>query len=173
MTAREPTMPVPEPATPATPSTVRLHRFAILSGIGWLLDFGLFNLLAWSGSDLFVANVAGATLGVSWVFLTARAFIFQSRRTSLAAAVAGYVVWNVVAILAASAAVDLLGGWLESWLGAMRWIPAASAMLRERGLAVDAAALAAPLAKAAVTPFTMYANYVMMGVIAERRLQFR
>lgn len=158
-----------EPTTTAGSGTVRLHRFAILSGVGWLLDFGLFNLLAWSGADLFVANVSGATLGVGWVFLTARAFIFQSRRTSLAGAVAGYVAWNVVAILAASAAVDLLGG----WLGATRWMPAASAMLRDRGLAVDAVALAAPFAKIAITPFTMYANYVMMGVITERRLQFR
>jgi putative flippase GtrA len=158
-----------ELTTPAASGAVRLHRFAILSGIGWLLDFGLFNLLAWSGADLFVANVSGATLGVSWVFLTARAFIFQSRRTSLVGAVAGYVVWNAVAILAASVAVDLLG----DWLGAMRWIPTASAMLRDHGLAVDAVALAAPFAKIVVTPFTMYANYVMMGVITERRLQFR
>lgn len=159
----------PKATTQAAAARVRLHRFAVLSGIGWLLDFGLFNLLAWSGVKLFVANMSGATLGVSWVFLTARALIFQSRRTSLAAAMAGYVVWNTIAIVAASAAVDLLGGWLD----ATRWMPALSAMLGAGGLTVDATALPAPLAKIAVTPFTMYANYVMMGVITERRLQFR
>jgi putative flippase GtrA len=157
-------------AAPGDPgASVRVHRFAILSGIGWLLDFGTFNALALVGIDLFVANLVGATVGVTWVFVTARRFIFRSRRTSLQSAIAGYALWNLCGILLASWAVEALGRWLAG--------PAALPRLAELAGSVpfglDPRLLAAPLAKVAVTPFTMYLNFVMMGVITERKLHFR
>lgn len=142
---------------------IRVHRFAILSGIGWLLDFTIFNLLAWFGLNLFVANLIGAITGVSWVFVTARAFIFRSRVVPFHHAVLGYVAWNAVAIFVASVLVDVIGTTLEG-------------LARGHGLALAGIPLwrlAAPAAKIAVTPFTMYGNYVAMGYIVERRLSWR
>ena len=146
-----------------------VHRFALLSGIGWLLDFSVFNMLAWAGLNLFAANVIGATTGVTWVFVTARKFIFRSRVTSLRAAIIGYAAWNVVGILLASAAIEVIGHGLAQPGGLPRLAEVAPWFA---GI-IDPRRLAAPLAKILVTPFTMYANFVMMGLITERRLSFR
>lgn len=145
-----------------------VHRFALLSGIGWVLDFSVFNVLAWWGVALFTANLVGATVGVTWVFLTARATIFRSRRTSLPAAIAAYALWNLLGILVASVIIAVLAQLaLGSALPARLWsaLPVIGRMPFAR--------VVPPLSKIAVTPFTMYANFVMMGLITERRLRLR
>lgn len=146
-----------------TPAETRVHRFAILSGLGWLIDFTTFNILAWFGVSLFLANLLGASMGVSWVFVTARATIFRSRTVPLRRAVTGYLVWNAVAIMVASFAVATIGHVLAQVADA--WVPSVA------GIATRP--LAAPAAKIVVTPLTMYCNYVAMGLIVERRLSWR
>ncbi|HEX8513074.1 MAG TPA: GtrA family protein [Allosphingosinicella sp.] len=145
---------------------VRLHGFALISGLGWLMDFGLFTILAHNGLDLFIANILGATAAVAFVFVTARRLIFRNLKRPLAAAIAAYVLWNFVAILLASAAIDSLAALLLS-----------SGILS--GMVVSAssgwftlAQIVPPAAKILVTPLTMYSNYVAMGVIIERRFSF-
>jgi putative flippase GtrA len=144
----------------------RLHHFAILSGIGWLIDFSIFNLLVYLGLSLFVANVVGATCGVSFVFVTGRRYIFRDVRTRLSTAVFAYAIWNVVAIAAMSWAIAGLGDICTTFL-----LPLLS---RYGQLSPDATsllhALIPPAAKIALTPISMYANFVAMGLIVERRL---
>ena len=41
------------------------------------------------------------------------------------------------------------------------------------GLALDPLYLVPPIAKVAVTPVTMYLNYLAMGIIIEQRIRFR
>lgn len=142
---------------------VRVHRFAVLSGIGWLLDFTVFNLLAWSGIGLFAANMLGATTGVTWVFVTARLSIFQRRTVSLRRAILAYAIWNAVAIVAASAAVDALGSLSIRMLSGHVHDQSGSRIM----------ALVPAIAKMAVTPFTMYLNFVAMAFIVERRWVWR
>jgi len=147
---------------------VRVHAFALISAIGWLIDFTIFNLLVVAGSALFAANLAGAGVAVSLVFVAGRRFIFRDARTPLPTAVTAYVVWNVIAVLLASWAVDLLGRLLA--------MPHVTGTVQhavgDLGLSIQPVYLIAPVAKVAVTPVTMYLNYLAMGMIIERRLRF-
>ncbi len=151
---------------PGRAPQVRLHGFALISGIGWLIDFGLFTLLAYGGVDLFLANLIGAATAVTFVFVTARRFIFRDLKRPLAHAIAAYVLWNLFAVLLASIAVDRVAELLSSSglvSDALAAFPAGWA---------TASRIVPPLAKILVTPVTMYANYVAMGVITERRFSF-
>ena len=148
---------------------VRVHAFALISGIGWLIDFTLFNLLAIAGVSLFLANLVGAGVAVSLVFVAGRRFIFRDSRTALPLAIAAYVAWNIAAILLASQAVAMLGLLLAQ---ATILMPAAH-VLSSLGLALDPLYLVPACAKIAVTPVTMYLNYLAMGVIIEQRIRFR
>lgn len=149
-------------------SGVRLHAFALISGIGWIIDFCLFNLLALAGMSLLLANIIGAGCAVSFVFVTGRRFIFRDVQGSVWAAIAAYAAWNIVAILLASAAIAFLGRMLST--------PEVLALARRAmcsaGVRIDPELLAAPASKIALTPVTMYCNYVAMGMIIERRIHF-
>ncbi|KHL25877.1 hypothetical protein PK98_04620 [Croceibacterium mercuriale] len=148
---------------------VRVHAFALISGIGWLIDFTLFNLLAATGVSLFLANLVGAGVAVSLVFVAGRRFIFRDSRTALPVAIAAYIAWNVAAILLASQAVAVLGQWLATPALMVR----AGNILGSLGLTLDPLYLVPPIAKVAVTPVTMYLNYLAMGIIIEQRIRFR
>ncbi|WP_347303917.1 GtrA family protein [Croceibacterium sp. TMG7-5b_MA50] len=154
-------------ATPERPP-MRVHAFALISGIGWLVDFTLFNLLAVAGVDLFVANLVGAGVAVSLVFVAGRHFIFRDSRTPLPLAIAAYVCWNVVAILLASVAVAAIGRLLAS----PAVIMPTENLLSSLGVTLNALYLVPPIAKVAVTPATMYLNYLAMGIIIEQRIRF-
>lgn len=154
--------------TEASGRPVRLHRFALLSGIGWLIDFAIFNLLVALGVGLFAANAIGATCGVSFVFVTGRRYIFRDVRTGMAAAILAYAVWNLLAITAMSWAIAGLGELLAALLPTLLRALA----LSDPRLAAVLHALVAPAAKIALTPVSMYANFVAMGLIVERRLHF-
>ena len=145
---------------------MRLHGFALISGIGWLMDFGLFTLLAYSGVDLFLANLIGATAAVTFVFVTARRMIFRDLKRPLASAITAYVLWNLFAVLLASIAVDQLAELLSS----SRLVSDLLASLSPDW--AKGPRIVPPLAKILVTPATMYANFVAMGVIIERRFSF-
>lgn len=143
----------------------RLNGFALLSGLGWLIDFSAFNLLTLAHVPVFAANLVGASLGVSFVFVTGRRFIFRDTRTRLSHAIALYALWNLVAILAASFCVAAIAHLLGT---------EAARQLAARLPAIGPywMVLVPPIAKMAFTPVTMYANFVVMGLIIERRLHF-
>ena len=149
-------------------SGVRIHGFALYSGIGWLGDFSLFTLLAYAGVNLYAANMAGATCAVTFVFVATRKRIFLHSRTPYRAALAAYLAWNVVAILLASLAVGLIGR-LLLWPAVVEPV---GRLLALAHLGFDPRRLVPPAAKIAVTPVTMYFNYLAMGVINERRFSF-
>jgi len=115
---------------------------------------------------MFLANLVGAAVAVSLVFVAGRRLIFKDSRTTLPIAIALYVGWNIIAIIAASAAVAGVARLLASPAVLERSDLAFSAI----GLPLQSMYLVAPAAKVAVTPFTMYFNYVAMGMIIERRL---
>lgn len=163
------------PATPvdaldmppgATRSRAKLPGFALLSGTGWVIDFTLFNVLIAAGVPIFWANLCGATCGVSFVFLTGRRFIFRDVRTSLRTAILCYAAWNVAAILLMSVAIAALGHALAGpWVMGL-----VDRLLHAVGVSLNATPLMPMLAKIALTPVSMYLNFVAMGLIIERRL---
>ena len=148
------------------PQSGRLPRFALLSGIGWLLDFSIFNLLAYTGMPVFAANLVGASCGVLFVFATGRRFLFRDAATRLHHAILLYVAWNTVAILAASLLISVVA----HVLNALQATEAVARVAASLPVAIDLRRLVPPAAKVAVTPLTMYANYLAMGLINDRRL---
>lgn len=148
-------------------SAPRVHTFALISGIGWVIDFITFYVLVLLGTSMFTANLIGAAVAVTLVFFAGRHFIFRNSRTRLPVAIAAYVVWNVVAIFLASLAIAAIGRLLES-PDIVAWV---QTTLNGLGLPLEPMYLIAPVAKIAVTPITMYFNYVAMGLIIERQLR--
>jgi putative flippase GtrA len=123
-----------------SPATHRLRSrvlaFGVVSGLGWLLDFGIFTALLRAGATPFLANAAGAACAVTWVYAASVRRIFRYHGRFLAAKFLLYAGWQVVGVSAASWGVDRLvhpGGLAPIW------------------------------AKVAVTPLTFFANYLFMA----------
>lgn len=146
----------------------RLSWFTVVSGLGWCLDFTIFSVLVARGVPGFAANCISAATAVTFVFFCARRWIFRDHVGSMAAAVAKYVAWNVVAISMASVLIWLAGAAiarldLHLAIGlTQRFLPAP----------LSAPQIALNLAKILVTPVTMYLNFLAMGYIVERRVSF-
>lgn len=146
----------------------RLSYFTIVSGLGWCLDFAIFNVLVGRGEPGFLANCISATTAVTFVFVFARRWIFRMHAGSLASAVLKYALWNIIAIAAASQMIRLLGAELASLdTGEIARLVQSVAPIRMSG-----AQIAYNLAKILVTPLTMYMNFLVMGYIVERQISF-
>lgn len=149
-------------------SSLKLPGFTVLSGVGWCIDFAIFNYLVAFGRTYFVSNLISATVAVSFVLITARRWIFRDHAASLPAVVVKYVLWNIAAVTAASFLVQLTASGLESF--DFGW--ASSAVGQFAGVAPSKVMIVSNLAKLLITPLTMYANFVMVGYIIERRFSF-
>lgn len=120
-----------------------LSRFALISGLGWLIDFSVFSLLC-QHLPVYVANLIGASLAVLFVFFASLrpVFLYTGHQTSRK--LLHYIAYQVVAI------------WLASWL-----IDALSTVL-------DPLAWAPIVAKIMVTPLTFAANFSFMRWLSGR-----
>lgn len=145
-----------------------LSSFTILSGVGWCIDFAIFNLLVARGWSGFAANLVSASIAVTFVLAVARRWIFRQHVRTLGKTIGLYAAWNVVAITAASAGIRLIAGALQT----LPWDDVALMASTATAHPVAAATVVANLAKILITPVTMYANFVAMGYIIETRLRF-
>lgn len=159
--------PSPHPAIRLM-TLLRLSSFTLLSGIGWCIDFAIFNLLVGRGQPGFLANLASASVAVTFVLIAARKWIFRHHVETLPMTVAKYTAWNVVAISAASFGIKAIASGLQTW----SWDGAATVVGQAVGHSVAPAVLMANTAKILITPVTMYANFVATGYIIERRIRF-
>jgi len=139
----------------------RFAAFALLSGLGWGVDFCLYNGLAALGLRLFFANLAGAAAGMATVFALCRLSLFRHYRTSLPVVSGLYLGWTIVAVLAASALID----WLGHLLGGAAFRPAFAALAQALRPGLSPALLAGATAKIVVTPLTMLLNFCAMTLI--------
>jgi putative flippase GtrA len=147
---------------------LKLPTFTLVSGVGWCLDFLIFNGLVALGISYFVSNLCSAAVAVTFVLITARRFIFRNHAERLRVVVAKYVVWNILAVAAASFLISLVANGLESSQIATL-VFAIVEVDPSRG---ETTALVANLAKLLITPLTMYANFLMASYIIERRFSF-
>jgi putative flippase GtrA len=145
---------------------MRLSAFAALSGIGWLIDFTIFNVLVASNNSYLKSNIVSASVAVVFVFITARRFIFLNHVGSLKQAVTKYVVWNAFAIVFASYFIKSIASGLV-YLGFNDTLIQLGAF---SSLPINRRLIISNIAKLLVTPLTMYANFIAMGYIFERRL---
>jgi putative flippase GtrA len=139
----------------------RFGVFAVLSGIGFLLDFATYTTLAQLHLRLFGANLAGAAVGMGTVFIGSRLAVFSDAKASLPLATGLYAIWSIVAVLFASVLIDAVGALLHG--------PAVISLLTT-GLGLLPLPLPVNLAistsaKIVVTPLTIILNFCAMTVI--------
>ena len=145
---------------------MRLPKFAVLSGIGWLIDFTTFTVLTSNGMPAFYANLIGATIAVSFVFLSARSLVFLEHERPLVNSFAGYFLWNVVAILLASLTIQYLSDFLRTEHLFLRGVQ----ITLDLPLLLPTVDLPSVVSKIAITPVTMLLNYVVAGYLVEKKI---
>ncbi|WP_250523104.1 MULTISPECIES: GtrA family protein [unclassified Caballeronia] len=123
-----------------------LMRFGVVSGLGWLIDFCLFATLNVLKSPVWLANTVSATAAVLFVFFVSVRRVFQYHGHYLLGKLLRYAVYQAIAILSASIAIDLI--------------------TRHLGFAPI-------VSKIIVTPVTFYCNFQFMSFITTGRLRLR
>ncbi|MBB5192457.1 putative flippase GtrA [Silvimonas terrae] len=131
-------------------SSLNVHRmhlimFGLTSGIGWLIDFGVFSLLVHLSLRPGFANLISASLAVTFVYFTSVRRIFSTSQTKgVANKFVVYLIYQAMAVPLASIVVDLLVSWHTTPL----------------------------VAKIAVVPFTCYSNFVFTSYLLTGRARW-
>lgn len=142
----------------------KFSSFAVVSGTGWLIDVGLTLALVAAGLAPFWGSVLGSLTAVSFVFVVSQLATFDVERVRTDR-YAPYLLWHAVTLPLASALVAGLAGLIEGPVaGILPRLPEGVAAALPGPLA-----LAAGLAKVAVTPVTLTANFLFMRWLVERR----
>lgn len=132
-------------------------QFAIISGLGWMIDVGTTVGLVQIGVSPFWASVVGAGVAVTFVYVVSRLMVFTVRQLGGPSDYAIYVIWQVCAIAVASVCVALIG---------VTVAPLAASWRTEA--MPDALALATGFGKVVVTPITLGANFLFMRWLTNR-----
>ncbi len=120
---------------------MKVMKFALVSGIGLALDFGLFVALIGMSASPFAANAVSATCAVTFVYLASVRRIFSYQGRFLVRMFLAYLIYQALGVTAASLAV--------SWLSASYLSPG--------------------LSKLAILPVTFSANYLFMALLTRDR----
>ncbi|CAK0743276.1 GtrA-like protein [uncultured Gammaproteobacteria bacterium] len=145
---------------------MRVHRFAIISGCGALIDSGVLATLVWRGGPIFWSSIIGASIGITFSFVFSQGLIFIHQHRFMWAKFLGYCVFQSLLIPVASVLVQVLAitldnsGWLTLLLGGL--LPGTLLEL----------AFASVVAKGLCMPITLYINYLFMGWLLERQITF-
>lgn len=128
-------------------------RFVGISGIGWLLDFTVFNVLNLWFARVDVNNVISSLVGVCFVFAvsTRKTFVQKENGIPLKWKFVVYVLYQLVLIFAVSLLLARLNVLLLSVLA---------------GSALES--FSALLSKILITPLTMICNFIVMKLLIER-----
>ena len=140
----------------------RFFSFLVISGCGWVLDILLTIGLVQLGVSPFVASLIGAGTAVTFVYVVSRLMVFDQGRIGGPGDYALYVVWQILAIAAASAAVALLAHGMAPLIARLQedWT--------SLQIGLDALALASGIAKGLITPVTLLANFLFMRWLTGR-----
>lgn len=123
-----------------------------VSGLGWCMDFILYTTLAYCGVNLFIANILGSTLGVTFVFFSSTRFIFKNQGPiPLYAKYAIYLVYQAVLLLCMSKLLVIVYAFLS--VLDLTLLPVAFTPL---------------LAKVLITPVSMAINFVVLKNMIEK-----
>ena len=127
--------------------------FIGFSGIGWLIDFTIFNLLNLISDRIGLHNIISSLCGVTFVFImsTRKTFVQKEGGLSLKWKYLIYVVYQLVLIYAVSKLLVVIDAQLGTWLAGTFFAP-----------------YTAVLAKILITPVTMVINFIVMKLLIER-----
>jgi|LNFM01.2.fsa_nt_gb putative flippase GtrA len=120
----------------------RIAGFALVSGVGLAIDFGMFlALVEFLDVRAGVANLVSAAIAVTFVYFVSVRRLFNYQGRFLLALFALYLAYQIIAVAAASWAID--------WLALNLFAPM--------------------IAKAVILPVTFTANYLFMSFITRSR----
>lgn len=130
----------------------KAFKFFGLSGIGWIIDFLVFNILITIfGFDLEISNRISSIVGVSFVFFTStRKLFINYSKINLKIKYVIYILYQLILIFLASKGIVLLKDLIV-------------------GFSIDILVQYANIiAKILITPLTMLINYLMMKLLIEK-----
>ena len=131
---------------------IQAAGFVGLSGIGWLLDFGVFAILGHFFSNVTANNFISSWVGVTFVFLFATRKVFRNNsRISLKWKYAIYLLYQLILIALVSQLLGFVNGLLLDYVHI-------SLIEQFSGIA----------AKILVTPITMLLNFIVMKNLIEK-----
>ena len=134
----------------------QILSFLFVSGIGWLIDFGVFFVLTtWLGFSVFLGNCISAVPGILWVFWFSSRHIFTAKKTGLKLYQKYLIYFAYQALLVAG--VSLLAGYLFTQFIASRFV--------EYELLYANIKM---VIKIAITPITMTMNFIIMKLLLEK-----
>lgn len=126
--------------------------FIGLSGIGWLLDFGVYSILGFFSENLVVNNTVSSWAGVTFVFFFATGKVFKSNgRIPLKWKYLIYLFYQCVLIFRISKLLNVINVVIINYI-------TFDVILRFSSI----------IAKILVTPITMILNFFVMKGIIER-----
>lgn len=143
---------------------MRIHLFTLVSGLGWLIDFGLMSMLSAAGAPIFWSNVVGASCAVIFVFFVAKYKVFKGERRFFSSQLAIYISYQVIVILIASFLISLIANIIV--MNVLDTDHLIENIISKNSIRL----FAPPMAKIVVTPITLYSNFLFMGWLLERRI---
>lgn len=127
-------------------------QFVGLSGIGWLLDFGVYTILGFFSKNLVANNCISSWVGVTFVFVFATRKVFQNH--SKIALKWKYVIY----LLYQGVLVFLMSQLLAAVNDGISHMTDIALVLR----------FSATISKILVTPITMTLNFLVMKGVIEK-----
>jgi len=134
----------------------QILSFLFVSGIGWLIDFGIyFALTTWLGFSVFLANCISTVPAVLWVFWFSSRHIFAANKTGLKL-YQKYLIYFAYQMLLV-AGISFFAEFLHAQFLASRLI--------EYGFL---SANIKMLIKVGITPITMTMNFIVVKSLLEK-----
>lgn len=131
----------------------QIFRFVGISGIGWLIDFGIYTVLTtFAGVPVTAANMISSFPAITLVFIVSTRKIFdRGGRIPVPVMYALYLAYQLILVFA----VSKIAGYLALWIAGL--------------YAGRLAGISKILAKIIITPITMTANFVVMKLMTEKK----
>lgn len=128
-------------------------QFLCTSGIGWIIDFGIFSFLTRNMGNVSLVNMISSLVAVTFVFSvsTKKTFSQRSQGLSLGVKYVVYIVYQLVLITVISRVLGAVNIWLIENLLVGTWLN-----------------YSALISKVLVTPITMIMNFIVMKFLIER-----
>lgn len=131
----------------------QIIAFVGISGIGWIIDFSIFNLLNLLDTRIQMHNIISSLIAVCFVFVTStrKTFVQTHSKFPLKIKFVIYIIYQIILILAISYVLGSVSEFLAGYF-----------------VGTIIAKYAAMLSKIIVTPFTMLMNFIVMKILIER-----
>jgi hypothetical protein len=130
-------------------------KFGVLSGLGWMVDMLVFAGVVTFGASVFFGGFVGAVCGATFAFLSSKRLVFHNDEENYLLELSVYIAYQLALAVVLAAAIDI-GARGLTWIAF-----SAGWHFPLTGIAIAA--------KVAVTPFSLFLNYVVARYLLRRR----